>query len=103
MLIHFAFGSLGKQGKTEEQTKRVIELILREKRLLVSKCKEFIPAYPRKGAKRIPSEMFKVTGDGEASATFYPQKDSDWLNKLPDDTTIRYLPMDVPMICTQCE
>jgi len=99
MLIHFAFGSLGKQGKTEEQTRRVIELILQEKRLLVFKCKEFIPAYPKKGVKRIPPEMFKVTGDGEASATFYPKEDPDWLSKLPDDTTIHYLPMDVPMIC----
>ena len=99
MFIHFAFGSLGKQGKIEEQTKQVIELILREKRLLVSKCKEFIPAYPKKGAKRIPPEMFKVTGDGEASVTFYPKEDPDWLNKLPDDTTIHYLPADVPMIC----
>lgn len=99
MFIHFAFGSLGKQGKTEEQTKRVIELILRGKRLLVSKCKEFIPAYPKKGVKRIPPEMFKVTGDGEASATFYPKEDPDWLSKLPNDTAIHYLPMDVPIIC----
>jgi hypothetical protein len=65
----------------------------------VSKCIEFIPAYPEKGAKRIPSAMFKVTGDGEASATFYPKEDPHWLDKLPDDTTIHYLPMDVPMIC----
>ena len=99
MFIHFAFGSLGKQGKTEEQAKNVIELVLGEKRLLISKCKEFIPAYPKKGSKRIPPEMFKVTGDGEASATFYPKEDPDWLRKLPDATTIHYLPMDVPMIC----
>ncbi len=99
MFIHFAFGALGKQGKTEEQTRQVIELILREKRLLVSKCKEFIPAYPQKGAKRIPTEMFKVTGEGEASVTFHPKEDPDWLNKLPDDTTTSYLPVDVPMIC----
>lgn len=99
MFIHFAFGSLGKQGKTEEQTKLVIELILREKRLLVSKCKEFIPTFPKKGTKRIPPEMFEVTGDGIASATFYPKEDPDWLSKLPDDTTIHYRPMDLPMIC----
>lgn len=99
MLIHFAFGSLGKEGKTEEQTEQVIELILREKRLLVSKCKEFIPVYPKKGAKRIPPEMFKVTGDGEVSATFYPKEDPDWFSKLPDHTAIHYLPTDVPMIC----
>lgn len=99
MYIHFSFGALGKQGKTEEQTKQVIELILQEKRLLVSKCKEFIPVFPKKGAKRIPPEMFKVTGDGEASATFYPKEDPDWLSELPDDTRVHYLPMDVPMIC----
>jgi len=99
VLIHFAFGSLGKQGKIEEQTKQVIELILQEKKLLVSKCKEFIPAFPQKGAKRIPPEMFKVTGDGEASATFYPKEDPNWLSKLPDDNTIHYLATDVPMVC----
>jgi len=98
MLIHFAFGSLGKQGKIEEQTKQVIGLILRKKRLLVSKCKEFIPVYPKTGSKHIPSEMFKVTGDGEGSVTFYPKEDPDWFNKLPDDTTIHYLHVDVPMI-----
>lgn len=99
MLIHFAFGSLGKQGRIEEQTNQVIELILREKRLLVSKCKEFIPVYPMRGAKRIPPEMFKVTGNGEVSATFHPKEDPDWSNKLPDDTIIHYSPVDVPMIC----
>ncbi len=99
MYIHFAFGSLGKQDEVEEQTKRVIELILKEKRLLVSKCKEFIPAFPMKGAKRIPPEMFQVTDEGVASATFYPKEDPDWFRKLPDNTTIHYLPMDVSMIC----
>ena len=99
MLIHFAFGSLGKQGKTKEQTKQVIELILREKRLLVSKCKEFIPVYPKRGAKRIPPEMFKVTGEGQISATFDLKKDPDWFSRLPYATTIHYLSTDVPMIC----
>ncbi len=98
MFIHFAFGSLGKQGETEEQTEQVIEHILKEKRILVSKCKEFIPRFPIKGAKRIPREMFEVKDDGIA-ATFYPKEDPNWLGKLPDDTKIHYLPMDVPMIC----
>lgn len=98
MLIHFAFGALGKQDKAEEQTEKVIECILQKKRLLVSKCKEFIPKFPEKGAKRIPREMFKVTDDGMA-ATFYPKEDPEWFRKLPDDTTIHYLPFDVPMIC----
>jgi len=42
--------------------------------------------------------MFKPTDDGVA-ATFYPQKDPKWLETLPDDTSIHYHPVDVPMIC----
>jgi hypothetical protein len=99
MLIHFAFGSLGKAGKIEEQTKKVIELIFLEKKLLVSKNKEFIPAYPRKSEKLLPTKMFKVTGKGEASVTFHPKEDPTWYEKLPDDTRIHYLPVDIPMIC----
>lgn len=99
MFIHFAFGSLAKQEEIEKQTDHVIELILKEKKIKVSKCKEFIPAYPHKGAKRIPPEMFKVTGEGEVSATFHPKEDPEWLSKLPDDTFIHFLPVDVPMIC----
>ncbi len=98
MFIHFAFGTLGKQGKTREQTEKVIEFVLREKKLLVSKCKEFIPRFPEKGAKRIPWEKLKTTEDG-LEATFYPKEDPYWFHKLPDDATIHYLPMDVPMIC----
>lgn len=98
MFIHFAFGTLGKQGKLQKQTEAIIQHILKDKRLKVSKCKEFIPAYPEPGSKRIPHDMFKATDDG-AAATFYPQKDPKWLENLPDDTTIHYLPVDVPMIC----
>lgn len=98
MFIHFAFGTLGRQGKLQEQTEAIIQYILNEKRLKVSKCKEFIPAFPTLGAKRIPPDMFKATDDG-AAATFYPQKDPDWFQKLPNDTTIHYLPVDVSMIC----
>jgi len=54
MFIHFAFGTLGKRGKIEEQTEAIIQYILKEKRLKASKCKEFIPAFPMLGAKRIP-------------------------------------------------
>lgn len=98
MFIHFAFGSLGKQGKLDEQTEAIIQYILKEKRLKVSKCKEFIPVFPTPGAKRIPADMFKATDYG-AAATFHPQQDPEWFKKLPDDTTIHYLPVDVPMIC----
>lgn len=99
MFIHFAFGELARQGKLEEQTDGVIELILKNKRLKASKCKEFIPAFPEKGAKRIPPKMFEVTDDGVASATFYPKEDPAWFSKLPDATAIHYLPIDVSMIC----
>lgn len=98
MFIHFTFGTLGKQGKLEDQTEAIVQYILKEKRLKVSKCKEFIPAFPMPGAKRIPSDMFEATDNG-AAATFYPKKDPEWFNKLPNDTTIHYLPIDVPMIC----
>jgi len=97
VFIHFAFGALSKQGKVDEQTRVIAEYILREKRLKVSKCKEFLPAYPTLGAKRIPREMFKATEDGLA-ATFHPKEDPNWFDKLPDDKTIHYLPVDVPMI-----
>ena len=99
VLIHFAFGSLGKQGLTTEQTEKFINLVLKEKRLQVSKCVEFIPVLPIKGDKRIPIEMFKSTGEAYVSATFYPRQDPNWLEKLPDDTKISYLPVDVSMIC----
>ncbi len=99
MLIHFAFGQLGKQGNTAEQTRLVIEEILAitNKRILVSKCKEFIPALPVAGAKIPPPEMFAVDKDedGVVSAKVELEK----FHQLPDDTDIRYLPVDVSMIC----
>ncbi len=98
MFVHFAFGELGKQGKVEEQTEAVVECILRGKRLKVSRCTEFIPRFPKGGAKRIPMEMFEETENGLA-ATFYPREDPNWFNKLPDDDSIYYLQRDVPMIC----
>ena len=98
MFIHFAFGLLGKQGKIEGQTVSIIEYILKEKRLKISKCKEFIPAFPRPGNKSIPWESFKVTNDG-LSATFYPKKDPDWYNRIPYDRAIHFLPVDMSMIC----
>ena len=97
MFIHFAFGSLGKQGKTEEQTKLVVEYILKEKRLLVSKCTEFIPAFPIKGAKKIPRDLWEITDYGMKADLDI--KDQNWFSKLPDDTMIHYLQQDVPMIC----
>ena len=49
--------------------------------------------------KSIPPEMFEVTGNGEVSATIWSKDNPNLLNKLTDITSIRYLPMDVPMIC----
>jgi len=100
VFVHFAFGSLGKQGRIAEQTTHVIELILAERRLLISRCKEFIPVLPKGGAKSIPSEMFEITGKGEVSVTFpSPKKDPNWYDRLPDSKEIHYLPIDVSMIC----
>jgi hypothetical protein len=98
MFIHFAFGKLGKEGKIEEQTKAVIDCILKEERLKVSKCTEFMPEFPELGTKRIPTEMFREAEYG-LEATFYPKEDPNWFNKLPDDDSIYYLQRDVPMIC----
>jgi hypothetical protein len=97
MLIHFAFGQLGKQGNTAEQTRLVIENILAERRLLVSQCREFIPVLPVPGAKKIPPEMFEVDKDedGAASAKIDLRK----FHELPDATDITYLPIAVSMIC----
>ncbi len=94
MFIHFAFGSLGKQGNIEEQTHRVIECILREKRLKVSKCKEFIPIFPDQSSKPIPLKPFrKVEGRTDLVVAAI---DGD---RLTDTGSIGYLPEDVPMIC----
>lgn len=47
MKIHFAFGQLGKRGLIEQQCSQFIELILSHKRLMISKCTEFLPFLPR--------------------------------------------------------
>jgi hypothetical protein len=98
VFIHFAFGGLGKQGKTEEQTKQVVDLILSKRQLLFSKCKEFIPEFPKRGSKIIPAELMRQTGELEVTASF-DITDPNWMNRLPDDKTIHYLPFDIPMIC----
>ncbi len=98
MFIHFAFGTLGKQGKTKEQTDEVLESILKEKRLKASECTEFIPEYPKPGLTRIPMEGFKLKSKdlGEASSnTSTPLK----LKEPHDYDSIYYLQRKVPMIC----
>jgi len=99
MFIHFAFGQLGKQGKTREQIERVVGSILSERRLLVSRCTEFIPALPIPGAKRIPPEKFSLAKDDEGRQVVSAQIDLARWNQLPDATDITYLPVLVPMIC----
>jgi len=47
MFIHFAFGSLAREGKLEEQIEATVGYILKEKRLKTSKCKEFYSYFPR--------------------------------------------------------
>ncbi len=97
MFIHFAFGALGKQGNIKDQTQQVIEYILKEKRLKVTKCLEFLPVYPKKGAKKIPIERFKPTSNGVMAGI--TSTGLNGLRLLPDDKNIHYLPVDVPMIC----
>ncbi len=94
MFIHFAFGELGRKGCTEEQTKKVLEDIISFKRLKISKCKEFIPAFSPQEGRSIPWNRFTKTKNG--------LKASIGLNEiasLPAAPPIKYLPVDVPMVC----
>ena len=97
MFIHFAFGLLGKQGKTEEQTEQVIELILKNKSLKVSKCTEFIPEFPKPGSIRIPLDKMRFKSNG-ANAQLIDDLDQKKNNKLPDNDSIYFLQRDVSMI-----
>ena len=98
MFIHFAFGKLGKQGKAEEQTEAVVECILREKRLRVSKCTEFIPEYPEPGSIRLPMEGFKLKSKDSGEVLSKPSAPTT--PKQPyEDNSIYYLQRNVPMIC----
>ncbi len=97
MFIHFAFGSLGKQGKTEEQTEQVIELILKNKRLMASPCTEFIPEYPEPGSIRIPLDRMKFSADGQGAKLTHDLDQRE--NKgLPDNNSIYFLQRDVLML-----
>lgn len=97
MFIHFTFGSLAKENRIEEQTEKVIELILEKRRLKPSPCPEFMPAYPTPGIKMIPGDL-KVEGNkvilGEIKLG-EPTK----LLRIPAEKAITYLPVDVNMIC----
>ncbi len=54
MLIHFAFGGLGKQGRVKEQTQRVLNDILNYKRLKVSPNTEFLPTFHYQDNQEMP-------------------------------------------------
>jgi len=94
MFIHFAFGTLGKEGEILEQTKAVIDRILKEKRLKANKCVEFIPVFPDPKSKPIPLRPFKpVEGRTDLVVAEVDRE------RIVDTPSIRYLPEDVPMIC----
>lgn len=97
MFIHFAFGSLAKENKIEEQTKNVIELILKEKRLKPSECPEFVPAYPRPGIKMIPGDL-KVEGNKVILGEINLGEPTQQLG-IPHEKEITYLPTPVRMLC----
>ncbi len=98
MFIHFTFGSLGKQGKTEEQTEQVIGLILKNKRLKVYKCTEFIPEFPEPSSIRIPLDNMRFVSNG-SNAQLMDDLDQKKNHELPDNDLIYFLQRDVPMIC----
>jgi hypothetical protein len=94
MFIHFAFGALGREGEIQEQTKVVIDCILKEKRLKANKCEEFIPIFPDQNSKPIPLKPFKaVEGRTDLVVAKIDRE------RIVDIDNIRYLPEDVPMIC----
>ncbi len=97
MFVHFAFGQLGKQGKTEEQTKQVIELILENKSLKVCPCTEFIPRFPEPGSIRIPSDKIRFVSKGSQSQSVNDSQQRE-KDALPDNDSIYFLQRDVPMI-----
>ncbi len=97
MFIHFAFGTLGKQGKLEEQTETTIQYILKEKRLKVFKCTEFIPEFPEPGSIRIPLDKMRFVSN-ESNAQLVYDLDQKKNHELPDNESIYFLQRDVPMI-----
>ncbi len=94
MFIHFAFGKLGNEGKIEEQTKAVIDCILKEKRLKANRCVEFIPIFPNPNSKPIPPKQFHAV-EGRTDLVVAGIDGG----RLTDRGSIGYLPEDVPMIC----
>jgi hypothetical protein len=98
MIIHFAFGDLGRKGEIKEQTKRVISDILTERRLLISKNKEFIPAFTDPNTKASPFKDAKILED-KIYWDIPANPDDEYTNNLPQAPAVIYLPHKVRMIC----
>lgn len=101
MFIHFAFGQLGKQGRTIEQTEKIISTILTEKCLVARNCTEFLPAFPPPG-KTLPLNLelpAKITKDDRGRPTVWFKIGDHGKDKQPTHSDIRFLPSDVAMIC----
>ncbi len=97
MFIHFAFGTLGKQGKLEEQIEATIQCILKEKMIKVFKCTEFIPEFPEPGSIRIPLDKMRFVSN-ESNAQSVDDLAQKKNHELPDNESIYFLQRDVPMI-----
>lgn len=91
MYIHFAFAQLGKEGRIKEQCDEFIDKILNQKRLKISKCKEFIPVPDNSNENTITLDLTK--GKVEGSSFILDTRNT---TEAPG---INYLPVDVPMIC----
>jgi len=91
MIIHFAFGALGKAGRVEEQCERFIKDILGKKRLKFSVCEEFVPIPERNKDVGITLDLRAGDlKDGKFSVS---------TKNLVEAPEILYLPFDVSMIC----
>lgn len=90
---------MGKQLRSDEQTEKVIDLILKDKRLKVSKCDEFLPSLPNPSVKSIPLGIGKPITSGNIVSWNINQNDPKLKDRLPDDKTIYYSRVEVQMIC----
>jgi hypothetical protein len=86
-LMHFAFGSLHREGKIKEQLEQFVEKILLPKTLRSFICPEFVPIINSPNAKWGDPDSAFQTEDGGVSF-------SKWVKSPP----VGLLPCDVPMI-----
>lgn len=101
MYIHFAFGS--DKHNLHIQADKFISNILEPKRLLVSKCEEFIPVLPIIGSQR-------VNLNDQSAKLYKDDKYCEVRIKIPmnyhraklatvSGSDILYIPETVPMVC----